>query len=127
MAAVETARPGALTANVDVAACKIIVDGGHGPGFTCFSHRLGYPIGMDMHEWPYFANNSIFGYDLTLRLKTGNQLSDEPVICIRSEFGILPEDDLLITESGTELLTLQSLPLEYPFGRMEPEGPIVKG
>ena len=118
-AAVETARPGVPTSNVDAAARKIIVDGGYGPGFTYFSHRLGHGIGMDMHEWPYFVNNNMFGYDLTPRLKAGNLLSDEPGIYIRGEFGIRLEDDLLITQSGAELLTPQSPSLEDPFGGME--------
>src|ERR1700722_20309718 len=117
-AAVQTARPGVLTANVDTAARKIIVDGCYGPGFTYFSHRLGHGIGMDMHEWPYFVKNNMFGYDPNPRLQAGNLLSDEPGIYIRGEFGIRLEDDLLITESGSELLTPQSPSLEDPFGNM---------
>ncbi|HUD12396.1 MAG TPA: Xaa-Pro peptidase family protein [Terracidiphilus sp.] len=126
-AAVETARPGVATADVDAAARKIIVDGGYGPAYTYFSHRLGHGIGMDMHEWPYFVKNNMFGYDLNPRLKAGNLLSDEPGIYIRGEFGIRLEDDLLITESGSELLTPQSPSLEDPFAGMEPETPAVKG
>jgi Xaa-Pro dipeptidase len=117
-AAVKTARPGVPTADVDAAARKIIVDGGFGPGFTYFSHRLGHGIGMDMHEWPYFVKNNMFGYDQNPRLEAGNLLSDEPGIYIRGEFGIRLEDDLLITESGAELLTPQSPSLEDPFGNM---------
>jgi Xaa-Pro dipeptidase len=118
-AAVQTARPGVPTAAVDAAARKIIVDGGYGPGFTYFSHRLGHGIGMDMHEWPYFVKNNMFGYDPDPHLKAGNLLSDEPGIYIRGEFGIRLEDDLLITESGSELLTPRSPSLEDPFGNME--------
>jgi Xaa-Pro dipeptidase len=125
--AVETARPGVPTADVDAAARKIIVDGGYGPGYTYFSHRLGHGIGMDMHEWPYFVKNNMFGYDLNPHLKAGNLLSDEPGIYIRGEFGIRLEDDLLITESGAELLTPQSPSLEDPFAGMEPDTPAVKG
>jgi Xaa-Pro dipeptidase len=117
-AAVQTAHPGVPTANVDAAARKIIIDGGYGPGFQFFSHRLGHGIGMDMHEWPYFVKNNIYGYDLAPRLKAGNLLSDEPGIYIRGEFGIRLEDDLLITDSGSELLTSQSPSLEDPFGNM---------
>jgi Xaa-Pro dipeptidase len=117
--AVKTARPGVPTASVDAAARKIIVDGGYGPGYTYFSHRLGHGIGMDMHEWPYFVKNNMYGYDLSPRLKTGNLLSDEPGIYIRGEFGIRIEDDMLITEAGSELLTPQSPSLEDPFGNME--------
>jgi Xaa-Pro dipeptidase len=126
-AALETARPGVPTADVDAAARKIIVDGGYGPGYTYFSHRLGHGIGMDMHEWPYFVKNNMYGYDLEPRLKAGNLLSDEPGIYIRGEFGIRLEDDLLITESGAELLTPQSPSLEDPFAGMEADLPAVKG
>jgi Xaa-Pro dipeptidase len=118
-AAVQTARPGVPTADVDAAARKIIVDGGFGPGFTYFSHRLGHGIGMDMHEWPYFVKNNMFGYDPNPRLQAGNRLSDEPGIYIRGEFGVRLEDDLLITQAGSELLTPQSPSLEDPFGNME--------
>jgi Xaa-Pro dipeptidase len=118
-AAVQKARPGVATEDVDAAARKIIVDGGYGPGYTYFSHRLGHGIGMDMHEWPYFVKNNMYGYDLSPHLQAGNLLSDEPGIYIRGEFGIRLEDDLLITESGSELLTPQSPSLEDPFGDME--------
>jgi len=118
-AAVQTARPGVPTADVDAAARKIIVDGGFGPGYTYFSHRLGHGIGMDMHEWPYFVKNNMFGYDPNPHLLAGNLLSDEPGIYIRGEFGVRLEDDLLITQSGSELLTPQSPSLEDPFGNME--------
>jgi Xaa-Pro dipeptidase len=118
-AAVQAARPGVPTASVDAAARKIIVDGGYGPGFTYFSHRLGHGIGMDMHEWPYFVKNNMYGYEPNPRLQAGNLLSDEPGIYIRGEFGIRLEDDLLITEAGSELLTPQSPSLEDPFGNME--------
>jgi Xaa-Pro dipeptidase len=116
--AIQTARPGVPTADVDAAARKVIVDGGYGPGYTYFSHRLGHGIGMDMHEWPYFVKNNMYGYDLEPRLKANMLLSDEPGIYIRGEFGIRLEDDLLITESGSELLTPQSPSLEDPFGNM---------
>jgi Xaa-Pro dipeptidase len=117
-AAIKVAKPGVVTGDVDAAARKVIVDGGYGPGFTYFSHRVGHGIGMDMHEWPYFVKNNMFGYDLHPRLQAGNLLSDEPGIYIKGEFGIRLEDDLLITEAGSELLTPQSPSLEDPFGGM---------
>jgi Xaa-Pro dipeptidase len=118
-AAIETARPGVPTADVDAAARKVIVDGGFGPGYKYFSHRLGHGIGMDMHEWPYFVKNNMYGYELDPHLKANMLLSDEPGIYIKREFGIRLEDDLLITESGSELLTPQSPSLEDPFGGMQ--------
>jgi Xaa-Pro dipeptidase len=119
-AALAAARPGVPTGDVDAAARKVIVDGGYGPGFTYFSHRVGHGIGMDMHEWPYLVKNDMYGYDLQPHLKAGNLFSDEPGIYIRGEFGVRLEDDMLITESGAELLTPQSPSLEDPFGGMEP-------
>jgi Xaa-Pro dipeptidase len=118
-AAIQTARPGVPTAAVDAAARKVIVDAGYGPGYTYFSHRLGHGIGMDMHEWPYFVKNNMYGYEANPHLKAHMLLSDEPGIYIKGEFGIRLEDDLLITESGSELLTPQSPSLEDPFGNME--------
>jgi Xaa-Pro dipeptidase len=118
-AALQTARPGVVTGDVDAAARKVIVDAGYGPGFKYFTHRVGHGIGMDMHEWPYFVKNNMFGYDLSPRLQAGNLLSDEPGIYIPGEFGVRLEDDLHITESGSELLTPQSPSLEDPFGGME--------
>ena len=117
-AAIATARPGVPTVDVDAAARKVIVDAGFGPGYTYFSHRLGHGIGMDMHEWPYFVKNNMYGYELDPHLKANMLLSDDPGIYIKGEFGIRLEDDLLITESGSELLTPQSPSLEDPFGGM---------
>jgi Xaa-Pro dipeptidase len=118
-AALEAARPGVPLADVDAAARKVIVDGGYGPGFTYFTHRVGHGIGMDGHEWPYFVKNNMFGWDLAPRLKTGMTLSDEPGVYIKGQFGIRLEDELLVTEKGAELLTPQSPSLDEPFGGME--------
>lgn len=117
-AALAAARPGVPNSEVDAAARKVIVDGGYGPGFTYFTHRVGHGIGMDGHEWPYLVKNDMFGYDLTPHLQVGNVFSDEPGVYIRGEFGIRLEDDMLITESGAELFTPQSPSLEDPFGGM---------
>jgi Xaa-Pro dipeptidase len=118
-AALQTARPGVLLADVDAAARKVIVDGGYGPGFTYFTHRVGHGIGMDGHEWPYFVKNNMFGWDLAPRLKSGMTLSDEPGVYIKGHFGVRLEDELLVTENGAELLTPQSPSLDEPFGGVE--------
>jgi Xaa-Pro dipeptidase len=117
-AALEASRPGAPAADVDAVARNVIVDAGYGPGFKYFTHRLGHGIGLDGHEWPYFVRNNMFGWDRNPRLSAGNVLSDEPGIYIPGEFGIRLEDDLLVTESGAELLTAQSPSLEDPFGNV---------
>jgi Xaa-Pro dipeptidase len=118
-AALEAARPGVPLADVDAAARKVIVDGGYGPGFTHFTHRVGHGIGMDGHEWPYFVKNNMFGWDLAPRLKSGMTLSDEPGVYIKGQFGIRLEDELLLDEDGAKLLTPQSPSLDEPFAGVE--------
>ena len=117
-AALQTARPGVLAADVDAAARKVIVDGGYGPGFTYFTHRVGHGIGMDGHEWPYLVRNDMFGFDLAPRLKAGMTFSDEPGVYIKGEFGIRLEDDMVIKEDGAELMTPQCPSLEDPFANV---------
>jgi Xaa-Pro dipeptidase len=117
-AAVSAAKPGAPLAYVDAAARKVVIDAGYGPGFKYFTHRVGHGMGMDMHEWPYFVRNNMFGWELHPVLKPNMVLSDEPGIYIRGEFGVRLEDDLHTTENGAELLTPQSPSLEDPFANL---------
>ncbi len=110
-AALQAAKPGVQCQAVDAAARKVIVDGGYGPDYKFFTHRLGHGIGMDGHEWPYLVRGN------TQLLAPNMCFSDEPGIYIRGEFGIRLEDDMYITESGAQLFTPQSPTLENPFGR----------
>jgi Xaa-Pro aminopeptidase len=109
-AALDQARPGVAAQSVDAAARQVIEDGGYGPGYRYFTHRVGHGIGMDGHEWPYLVKGN------TMLLEPGMTFSDEPGIYIPGEFGVRLEDDMLITEDGAELFTPQSPSLEDPFG-----------
>ncbi|MGQ0649579.1 MAG: M24 family metallopeptidase [Gemmatimonadaceae bacterium] len=109
-AALKAARPGVECQAVDAAARKVIEDGGFGPGYKFFTHRVGHGMGMDGHEWPYLVKGN------TLPLAKGMTFSDEPGIYIPGEFGVRLEDDMYITETGAELFTPQSPSLEDPFG-----------
>lgn len=115
-AALQAAKPGVLNEAVDAAARKVIVDGGYGPGFKYFTHRVGHGLGMDMHEWSYLVKGNMYGWPARPTLQPGMVFSDEPGIYIRGEFGIRLEDDLHVTLSGAELLTTPSPSLEHPFG-----------
>jgi Xaa-Pro dipeptidase len=114
-AALRAARPGVPLESIDAAARKVVVDGGYGPGFKYFSHRLGHGMGMDGHEWPYLVKNNMFGWNTTVKAQPGMVFSDEPGIYIRGEFGVRLEDDLYITDDGAKLFTPQSESLEKPF------------
>lgn len=108
-AALRVARPGLPCEAVDAAARKVISDAGFGPDYKFFTHRVGHGMGMDGHEWPYLVRGN------KLPLAPGMVFSDEPGIYLRDEFGVRLEDDMVITETGAELFTKQSLSLETPF------------
>ncbi len=110
-AALAQAKPGVEAGSVDAAARKVIVDAGYGPDYKYFTHRLGHGMGMDGHEWPYLVRGN------TLKLQPEMTFSDEPGIYIHGEFGIRLEDDMHITENGSELFTPQTPSLEDPFGK----------
>ena len=116
-AAMKTARPGLSMAQVDLAARKVIIEAGYGPGYKYFTHRVGHGIGMDMHEWPYLSGNDMFLDDRHPILASNMTFSDEPGVYIRGEFGVRLEDELQITGDGAELMTPQSPSLDEPFGQ----------
>lgn len=105
-AGIAAATAGVTCESVDAAARQIIDDAGYGKYFT---HRLGHGIGLEGHEAPYFArgNRTI--------LQPGMTLTVEPGIYIPGEFGVRLEDDIVITESGCELLTHRMAAIE-PIG-----------
>jgi len=114
-AALKAAHPGAPLESIDAAARAVVTEGGYGPGFKYFSHRLGHGMGMDGHEWPYLVKNNMFGWSKQVNAQPGMVFSDEPGIYIRGEFGVRLEDDMYITEDGAKLFTPQSESLEKPF------------
>jgi Xaa-Pro dipeptidase len=108
-AALDAVHVGAECQSIDAAARKVITDGGYGPDYKYFGHRVGHGIGMDGHEWPYLVRGN-----KTL-LQANMCFSDEPGIYIPGEFGMRLEDDMHVTPEGGVLFTPQSNSLEHPF------------
>lgn len=110
-AALDAARAGRLSGTVDDAARAVVTDGGYGPDYKFFTHRLGHGIGLDGHEHPYLVRAS------TTNLEPGMTFSNEPGIYIPGEFGLRCEDDMAIAADGpAQLLTPGFAPsLEKPF------------
>jgi len=78
-AALDAARAGRLSGTVDDAARAIIINGGYGPDYKFFTHRLGHGIGLDGHEHPYLVRGS------KTVLEPGMTFSNEPGIYIPGE------------------------------------------
>jgi len=108
-AALRTARPGVACEAVDLAARKVIEDGGYGPGYKYFTHRLGHGIGLDGHEWTYLRKGN------KTPIEAGMCFSDEPGIYIPGEFGIRLEDCMYVTPDVAKMFTPPSPSLERPF------------
>ena len=96
-ALIDQARDGLGFRDFDKIPRDIIMEAGYGQYFT---HGIGHGIGLDIHEEPYFSQTS------TEVIKSGMVLTDEPGIYIEGKYGVRIEDDILITDTGCELLTL---------------------
>lgn len=110
-AALEAASAGKLSGTVDDAARAVITNGGFGPDYKFFTHRLGHGIGLDGHEHPYLVRGS------KTILAPGMTFSNEPGIYIPGEFGIRCEDDMVISSDGPAQILSPAFQhsLEQPF------------
>ncbi|MBS1947201.1 MAG: aminopeptidase P family protein [Bacteroidetes bacterium] len=97
--------------NVDIAARKVLIDAGYGPGYKLpgCPHRTGHGIGMDGHEW----GNMVLGNKQPLQ--AGMCFSIEPTIVFPGEFGIRLEDCAHITEDGPKWFSKTSGSVDHPF------------
>ena len=91
------AGPGVAMGDVDKATRDVIVAAGYGEYFT---HRTGHGLGLDTHEpIPQIAPG------VTDLLEPGMVFTVEPGIYLPGLGGVRIEDDVLVTETGIEVLT----------------------
>jgi Xaa-Pro dipeptidase len=108
--ALETAKAGVPTGNIDKAVRAFYESKGWGNNYSLpgLSHRTGHGIGLDGHEDPYLVRSD------TTPLQAGMCFSDEPGIYIPGEFGIRLEDCWHMTEQGPKLFTALAKSIDDP-------------
>jgi Xaa-Pro dipeptidase len=94
-------RPGIAAQEVDRAARRVITQAGYGEYFI---HRTGHGLGLETHEPPYMVEGNL---DI---LQPGMTFTVEPGIYVPGVGGVRIEDDVTVTEDGSETLT--TLPRE---------------
>lgn len=95
-AGIAALKAGSTCEQADVAARRVIENGGYGDAFR---HRLGHGIGMDVHEPPFLTKG-----DATV-LQPGMCFTVEPSIFIPHQFGARVEDIVVVGEGSGEALT----------------------
>jgi Xaa-Pro aminopeptidase len=109
-AAIKAIKPGVKLSAIDKIARDVIEYAGLEP----FKHGTGHGLGLFVHEIPNMAKKS------KGTLMPGDIVTVEPGIYMQGKLGVRIEDDILVTETGHKILTV-----DKKYGFSEPDMPVI--
>jgi Xaa-Pro aminopeptidase len=104
-AAIRLVRPGALPAEIDGAARRVLAEQGLSDAFV---HSTGHGLGIEVHEAPRIGQPTTGGTGSDRPLEPGMVFTVEPGVYLAGRGGARLEDDVLVTDDGCEVLTTAS-------------------
>lgn len=99
LAGIEAVAPGVAGGDIHKICSQVFLDAGYEVGDKGFIHGTGHGLGLNVHELPHVK------IEFDHVLEPGNVVTIEPGLYYKGRGSARIEDDILVTESGSQNLT----------------------